>query len=112
MYVFKEWNLGFTVIRDKNCAKLPKLTDSVRRSTCVWKQLDGFEKAAVDMVKPLHGTTTLAFVFEKGVIVAADSRASMGNYICKLDFFIQSDLARPNLLPIASQWSPCFHTLI
>jgi 20S proteasome subunit beta 5 len=37
----------------------------------------------VDMVKPLHGTTTLAFVFEHGVIVAADSRASMGNYICK-----------------------------
>ncbi|KAL3677956.1 hypothetical protein R1sor_020912 [Riccia sorocarpa] len=43
--------------------------------------LDGFEQAAVDMVKPLHGTTTLAFVFKEGVIVAADSRASMGNYI-------------------------------
>ncbi|CAM6129831.1 unnamed protein product [Calypogeia fissa] len=50
--------------------QLPAVTD-----------LDDFEKAAVDMVKPLHGTTTLAFVFEKGVIVAADSRASMGTYI-------------------------------
>lgn len=56
------------------------------------EQLDGFEKAAVDMVKPLHGTTTLAFVFEKGVIVAADSRASMGNYICKLSFQRALDL--------------------
>ncbi|EDV25525.1 Proteasome subunit beta type-5 [Trichoplax sp. H2] len=29
----------------------------------------------------LHGTTTLAFKFKNGVIVAADSRASMGSYI-------------------------------
>jgi len=43
------------------------------------------------MVKNKKGTTTLAFIFDKGVIVAADSRASMGGYICKyLAFF--SDL--------------------
>ncbi|KAJ7303295.1 hypothetical protein JRQ81_012236, partial [Phrynocephalus forsythii] len=29
-----------------------------------------------------HGTTTLAFTFQHGVIVATDSRASAGNYIC------------------------------
>ncbi len=29
----------------------------------------------------LHGTTTLAFVFNSGVLVAVDSRASMGQYI-------------------------------
>jgi len=29
-----------------------------------------------------HGTTTLAFKFKSGVIVAADSRASQGNYVC------------------------------
>ena len=34
------------------------------------------------MVKPAKGTTTLAFIFKEGVIVAADSRASMGGYIC------------------------------
>jgi len=28
-----------------------------------------------------HGTTTLGFVFKGGVIIAVDSRASMGNYI-------------------------------
>ncbi|KAL0004536.1 hypothetical protein SO802_012097 [Lithocarpus litseifolius] len=31
--------------------------------------------------KPAKGTTTLAFIFKEGVMVAADSRASMGGYI-------------------------------
>jgi len=31
-----------------------------------------------------HGTTTLAFKFKHGVIVAVDSRASAGSYIGKL----------------------------
>ncbi|KAL9685679.1 hypothetical protein QQ045_023130 [Rhodiola kirilowii] len=43
---------------------------------------DGFLKEAVQMVKPAKGTTTLAFIFKEGVMVAADSRASMGGYIC------------------------------
>ena len=47
-----------------------------------WFQFDGFQKEAVQMVKPAKGTTTLAFIFKDGVIVAADSRASMGGYIC------------------------------
>ncbi|KAI6705078.1 hypothetical protein NL676_008040 [Syzygium grande] len=42
---------------------------------------DGFQKEAVQMVKPAKGTTTLAFIFKEGVMVAADSRASMGGYI-------------------------------
>ncbi|XP_020587214.1 proteasome subunit beta type-5-like isoform X2 [Phalaenopsis equestris] len=42
---------------------------------------DGFQKNALQMVKPAKGTTTLAFIFKEGVIVAADSRASMGGYI-------------------------------
>ncbi|KAL6561762.1 Proteasome subunit beta type-5-B [Orobanche minor] len=42
---------------------------------------DEFQKAAVQMVKPAKGTTTLAFIFKEGVMVAADSRASMGGYI-------------------------------
>jgi len=32
-------------------------------------------------IKFNHGTTTLAFVFNEGVLVAVDSRASMGSYI-------------------------------
>jgi 20S proteasome subunit beta 5 len=55
-----------------------------------WFQFDGFQKEAVQMVKPAKGTTTLAFIFKDGVIVAADSRASMGGYICMfiLSFFV------------------------
>ncbi|KMZ65280.1 Proteasome subunit beta type [Zostera marina] len=51
--------------------ELPRTTD-----------FDGFQKKSVQMVKPAKGTTTLAFIFKDGVIVAADSRASMGGYIC------------------------------
>ncbi|AES72343.1 putative proteasome endopeptidase complex [Medicago truncatula] len=42
---------------------------------------DGFVKETIQMVKPAKGTTTLAFIFKEGVMVAADSRASMGGYI-------------------------------
>lgn len=33
------------------------------------------------MVKPAKGTTTLAFIFKEGIIVAAESRTSMGGYV-------------------------------
>jgi len=35
----------------------------------------------MEYVKPNHGTTTLGFIFKGGVIIAVDSRASMGSYI-------------------------------
>lgn len=34
-----------------------------------------------DRIRFAHGTTTLAFMFQGGIIVAVDSRASMGQYI-------------------------------
>lgn len=40
-----------------------------------------FASALDDNIKFKHGTTTLAFVFGKGVLVAVDSRSSMGSYI-------------------------------
>lgn len=43
--------------------------------------VDSFEREVMELVKPSHGTTTLAFIFQGGVIVAVDSRASMGSYI-------------------------------
>uniref|UniRef100_A0A7S0YSK3 Proteasome subunit beta n=1 Tax=Polytomella parva TaxID=51329 RepID=A0A7S0YSK3_9CHLO len=42
---------------------------------------DQFEREVVEMVKPAHGTTTLGFIFQHGVIIAVDSRATMGSYI-------------------------------
>ena len=44
--------------------------------------MDSFQRDAAAYVKPNHGTTTLAFIFGGGIIVAADSRASSGSYIC------------------------------
>lgn len=47
-------------------------------------QVESFEKNVMEYVKPKHGTTTLGFIFKHGVIIAVDSRASMGSYICKI----------------------------
>lgn len=46
-------------------------------------QVDQFEREVVEMVKPCHGTTTLGFIFQHGVIIAVDSRATMGSYVCE-----------------------------
>ena len=43
--------------------------------------MDAFEHEVVDMVKPSHGTTTLGFVFQGGIIIAVDSRATQGSCI-------------------------------
>jgi 20S proteasome subunit beta 5 len=40
-----------------------------------------FTSQANPNIKFSHGTTTLAFIFNGGVLVAVDSRASMGSYI-------------------------------
>lgn len=51
-------------------------------------QLDSFEKEVVEYVKPAHGTTTLGFIFQGGVIIAVDSRASQGSYICAWELWL------------------------
>lgn len=38
-------------------------------------------KSEKDQIRFAHGTTTLAFSFQGGIIVAVDSRASMGQYV-------------------------------
>ena len=46
-------------------------------------------------IKFLHGTTTLGFVFNGGVLIAVDSRASMGSFIGRpFGFFLQCDFRR------------------
>lgn len=43
----------------------------------------GFEAQRKEIEKKFaHGTTTLGFVFNRGIVIAVDSRASMGQYIC------------------------------
>ncbi len=55
---------------------------SVRGAAPRSAQFDSFERQVIEMVKPCHGTTTLGFIFQGGVIIAVDSRATMGSYIC------------------------------
>ncbi|XP_039220662.1 proteasome subunit beta type-8 [Crotalus tigris] len=43
--------------------------------------LNSLSETSGSRFAPVHGTTTLAFTFQHGVIVATDSRASAGNYI-------------------------------
>lgn len=45
------------------------------------QNFESFEKEVMEYVKPNHGTTTLGFIFQHGVIIAVDSRASQGSYI-------------------------------
>ena len=58
------------------------------------ESLAGFEREVVEMVKPAHGTTTLGFIFEHGVVIAVDSRASQGPYISS-----QTVRPRPSAAP-------------
>ena len=45
----------------------------------------GFQAQKKEIEKNFaHGTTTLGFVFNKGIVIAVDSRATMGQYICTL----------------------------
>jgi hypothetical protein len=42
---------------------------------------DTFQETQAEPIKMLHGTTTLSFVFQGGIVVAVDSRATQGTYI-------------------------------
>jgi len=50
-------------------------------------------------IKLAHGTTTLAFKFKGGIIVAVDSRATAGSYVGQLARFT----VRPKLTD--SKWN-------
>lgn len=45
------------------------------------EDFDQFTTEVTNLVKPNHGTTTLGFIFSGGVVIAVDSRASMGPYV-------------------------------
>ena len=58
---------------------LPSVPFSPRPQDCVVSS--SHQSALNPAIKFNHGTTTLGFVFQHGVIIAVDSRASMGQYI-------------------------------
>lgn len=54
-------------------------------------------------IEMAHGTTTLAFKFQHGVIVAVDSRATAGNYISECVGPSGQTLGRWAVLPVGYQ---------
>lgn len=56
----------------EKCLETPAIPDS---NTIITKD---FIK---NTIKPQHGTTTLAFTFKEGMVIAVDSRATAGSYI-------------------------------
>mmetsp|Transcript_67894 Transcript_67894/g.162511 ORF Transcript_67894/g.162511 Transcript_67894/m.162511 type:complete len:281 (-) Transcript_67894:336-1178(-) len=55
----------------------PHMPDQFLSGAFAGKGHEGSDPA----LKFLHGTTTLGFVFKEGIIIAVDSRASMGSYV-------------------------------
>jgi 5'-3' exoribonuclease 1 len=52
------------------------------QSNCIDAQiLDYWDKRPVPPLEFAHGTTTLAFTFQGGIVAAVDSRASMGSFV-------------------------------
>eukprot|EP00698_Gefionella_okellyi_P005600 TRINITY_DN15094_c0_g1_i1.p1 TRINITY_DN15094_c0_g1~~TRINITY_DN15094_c0_g1_i1.p1 ORF type:complete len:285 (+),score=47.38 TRINITY_DN15094_c0_g1_i1:39-857(+) len=59
----------------ENQFSLPSMSNS-------FDHVHEFDRAdAPEWVKFKHGTTTLGFIFQHGVIICVDSRASMGSYV-------------------------------
>ncbi|GKC80222.1 proteasome subunit beta type-5 [Tanacetum coccineum] len=48
-------------------------SDALAFNLHVTSNVDEYQKKSVQMVKPAKGTTTVAFVFKDGVMVAANS---------------------------------------
>ena len=74
------------------------LKDRPQLNISIWYQPTAFLRLHTDdhadpscRIKIQHGTTTLAFRFKGGVIVAVDSRATAGSYIGKYNY--QSPIA-------------------
>jgi 20S proteasome subunit beta 5 len=61
------WPLNFILILPQSASWLRAMTDDYSNPNCP--------------IKIAHGTTTLAFRFQGGIIVATDSRATAGNWI-------------------------------
>lgn len=66
---------------DDPCFRAGTDLESVNFAMPPVADVDQFEREVIEMVKPCHGTTTLGFIFQGGIIIAVDSRATMGAYI-------------------------------
>jgi 20S proteasome subunit beta 5 len=77
---FHDHDLGFSLNELQSCEPEAFLMAPVEnpKSFCMDVKKSGEAPGLMDFKK---GTTTLGFVFKHGIIIAVDSRASMGSYI-------------------------------
>jgi len=71
-------DLGLSNFAEPNSFELPSFEDMETLKHVDTKE---YRHPLNKDLKMSHGTTTLAFVFKGGILVAVDSRASMGSYI-------------------------------
>ncbi|ORD93813.1 PSB8 [Enterospora canceri] len=60
-------------------------------------------------IAPVHGTTTLAFTFKEGMIIAVDSRATSGSYIASQTVNKVIEVNRHLLGTMAGGAADCFY---
>lgn len=60
-------------------------------------------------MEPVHGTTTLAFTFKEGMIIAVDSRATSGSYIASQSVNKVIEVNRHLLGTMAGGAADCFY---
>jgi len=76
-----EENEGFMLPPGSQLGLYPRLNSQRKTGVDIWSDSKLYESPINPEIKFKHGTTTLAFIFQGGVIVAVDSRSTMGSYI-------------------------------
>ncbi|ADM12114.1 proteasome subunit beta type-5 [Encephalitozoon intestinalis ATCC 50506] len=81
------------------------LKRDIRRidTTCIDQQL------IKSFIKPYYGTTTLAFVFKEGMVIAVDSRATSGPYIASQTVKKVIEINKNLLGTMAGGAADCFY---
>jgi 20S proteasome subunit beta 5 len=64
---------------------------------------------SAEFIKPFHGTTTLAFVFQDGMVIAVDSRATSGSYIASQSVNKVIEINKYLLGTMAGGAADCFY---
>jgi len=72
---------GFVLPPGSQLGMYPQTTKNSMGFGNEWSDTKQYESPLNPNIKFKHGTTTLAFIFQGGVIVAVDSRSTMGSYI-------------------------------
>jgi len=76
-----EIDQGFSMAPGYRVPQYPKEQTFSSFKDLDWSDTKKYESSLNPEIKFKHGTTTLAFLFQGGIVVAVDSRSTMGPYI-------------------------------